>query len=266
MLMASCAAAGYLIAHLQTHPGYRERLGAALRHFLASGALLTAIGLLLSISALLATLSRSAAAGLGFAALCGAWLGRSRLRIERTNLPRALALVGAAALVLAAFIDVDGWLTRMHQTVGYAEFDRVTIWRNSLPIIRDFAVFGTGAGTYSQAMTHYQDARIWVDAMHGWAHFNNAHSHYVQLLCEGGVWLFAPAAVAAVSLARLGLRSIRADKGEVFWLRVGAAAGLCGIAFQSIWEVALTMPANAILFGALAGLLLFHRDAHRVRC
>lgn len=266
MLMASCAAAGYLIAHLHIHPAYRGRLRDALRHLLASGALLSAICLLISILALLATLSRSAAAGLGFAAVGGAWLGRARLRIERTNLPRVLAAVGTAMLLTAAFVDVDGWLARMQQSFAGAEFDRITIWRNSLPVISDFFVFGTGAGTYSQAMTHYQEARIWVGAMHGWAHFNNAHSHYVQLFCEGGVWLLAPAITAAVALMRLGLEAIGADKGEVFWLRVGAAAGLGGIALQSVWEVPLTLPANAILSGALAGLLVFRRDAHRAQC
>ena len=53
---------------------------------------------------------------------------------------------------------------------------------------------------------------------------------------------------------RLGRRSLRSDRGEMFWARVGAAAGLVGLAVQSIWEVALTMPANAVLGGVLAGL------------
>ena len=49
----------------------------------------------------------------------------------------------------------------------------------------------------------------------------------------------------------------------MFWVRVGAAAGLAGLAAQSIWEVSLTMPANAVLAGVLAGLLLYQRDAAR---
>ena len=46
----------------------------------------------------------------------------------------------------------------------------------------------------------------------------------------------------------------------MFWVRVGAAAGLAGLAVQSIWEMSLIMPANAVLAGVLAGLLLYQRE------
>jgi hypothetical protein len=46
----------------------------------------------------------------------------------------------------------------------------------------------------------------------------------------------------------------------MFWVRVGAAAGLAGLATQSLWEVALIMPANAVLAGVVGGLLLYRRD------
>ena len=96
----------------------------------------------------------------------------------------------------------------------------------------------------------------------GWAFFNNAHSQYLQLACEGGLLLAVPAIAALVFFARLALSSVRADKGETFWVRIGAAAGLFGLAVQGIWEVPLVMPANAILAGALAGLLTYRRDRH----
>jgi O-antigen ligase len=263
LLMASVASLGYLIAHLQIHPAYRERFGVALRHFLASGAMFTGICALIAVTALLMSLSRSGAAGFGVAALTGAWLGRSRLRIERTHLPKVLGAVGIAIVFLALFTDVEGWFTRFQESVGVGDFDRPTIWRESLPIFRDFFFTGTGAGTYSHAMTQYQQSRVWIGALHGWAHFNNAHSHYVQVACEGGLLLILPLAAAAAALVRVAIRTIRADKGEMFWVRIGAAAAIAGIAAQSVWEVSLLMPANAVLFGAIAGLLLYKRDPAR---
>jgi len=264
MLLASAASIGYVIAHLQIHPAYRERARVAITHFLASGALLSGICAVTSIGALLMTLSRSAAAGLGAAAMTGAWLGRERLRVERTSVPRILVLSGVAILALAAFIDVNGWLTRLQQSLEVTDrdFSRITIWRESLPILRDFPLSGTGAGTYGQAMMTYQQSRYWIGAMGGWAFFNNAHSQYVQMACEGGLLIVVPAIVALVLLGRLGLTLVRADKGEMFWVRIGAAAGLAGLAVQGIWEVPLVMPANAILAGALAGLLTYRRDGH----
>ena len=47
----------------------------------------------------------------------------------------------------------------------------------------------------------------------------------------------------------------------MFWVRVGAAAGLAGLAAQSIWEISLIMPANAVMAGVLGGLLLYRREA-----
>lgn len=265
LLLAVAISVGYLIAHLQIHPAYRMRFRTALRHFLASGALLSGICVLVAIATMLMTLSRSAAVGLGAAAVCGGWLGRSRLQIERSSMPRVLAAAGVAMLVVAAFIDVEGWFTRLQQSVGIEEagFARLTIWRESLPMVRDFFLFGTGAGTYGLAMNSYQQSRFWIGAMQGWAHFNNAHSHYLQILCEGGLLLLLPVLAAISVLVRLGIKAIGADKGEMFWARVGAMAGLVGIAVQSIWEVALIMPANAVLFAALAGLLLYRRDSSR---
>lgn len=262
LLMCGTVSAGYLTAHLHIHPAYRQRLRAAFTHFFASGALLLGLAVVTTIGTLLMTLSRSAAAGLGAAALTAGWLGRDRIRIERTNVPALSVLVGVAILLGAAFIDVESWMTRLQGSFGTSgeEFSRLTIWRESLPIIRDFPFTGSGAGTYGAAMAQYQQTRPWVGSMQQWAHFNNAHSHYVQVAVEGGLLLVVPVVAALGLLMRLGLDAIRADKGEMFWVRVGAAAGLVGLAVQSIWEVALILPANAVMAGVLGGLLLHRRD------
>lgn len=264
LLLASGPVTGYLIARVRTHPSQRP-FHASVGQIMSSGVAVTAIALMLIIGTLLSVLSRSAVAGLGAAGAAGWWLGRPRLSVERTSLPAALGFISAVLLLFVLFVDIDGWARRFqHSFAADVELSRLTIWRESLSIVRDFWATGTGAGTYSEAMTHYQESRVWVGSMQRWAHFNNAHSHYLQLLTEGGALLALPVAWALYCLAFLGIAAIRADKGEMFWVRIGAAAGLAGIAVQSIWEVALTMPANAVLVGALTGLLLYHRDAYAV--
>lgn len=262
LLLVVAATVGYLIAHLRIHPAYRQGPRAAMRRFFASGGLLSAIGVFIMIGAILMTLSRSAVVGLGAGALFGGWIGKPRMRFERTRMPALLIGLGLAMLLLSVFVDTDAWLTRVQQSRGLVGegFDRVTIWRESLPIIRDFYLAGTGAGSFGEAMGQYQQTRIWLGSMQQWAHFNTAHSHFVQLAVEGGLLLALPVLAAMIVLARLGLTAIRTDKGEVFWMRVGAAAGLVGIAVQSIWEVPLIMPANAVLAAVLAGFLLHRRD------
>jgi len=79
------------------------------------------------------------------------------------------------------------------------------------------------------------------------------------VLAEGGLLLVTPVLIALGAALSLGRRAVRDDKGEMQWARIGAAGGLIGIAVQSIWETSLVMPANAILCGAVAGLLLYQR-------
>jgi putative inorganic carbon (HCO3(-)) transporter len=265
LLLVAAPVAGYCIARMHIHPARRGPWRDSIGQIMSSGAVFTTVGALIMVGVLLLTLSRSALAGLGCAALVGWLLGRRRLRIERTSVPALLGAVGVTTLMLVLFVDIDGWATRLEQSFTFSPvaFSRITIWRESLPIIGDFWLTGTGAGTYSNAMTVYQQTRMWVGSMQSWAHFNNAHSYYIQVATEGGLLLGLPALATLVAIVALGRRAVRADKGEMFWVRIGAAAGLAGLAVQSIWEVALIMPANAALAGMLLGLLLYHRESGR---
>lgn len=267
LLMVAAPVVGYCIARLNTRPSRRGQWRKSIGQIMSSGAIFTGIAAMGMIGVLLLTLSRSALAGLGCAAVAGWWLGQPRLRMERTSVPGLLGLVGAVILMTVLFVDVDGWATRVGHTFDTraAGFSRLTIWRETISVVQDFWLTGTGAGTYSDTMTLYQQTRVWVGSMQRWAHFNNAHSFYLQVASEGGLLLALPAVATLLATAMLGWRAVRADKGEMFWVRVGAFAGLAGVAVQSVWEVALVMPANAALAGMLAGLLLYQREVTGTR-
>jgi O-antigen ligase len=258
LLLIAGPVCGYVIAHLRIHPAYRQRFRTGLKQFLTSGAMVTAMAAIVVVGVLLLTLSRSGAAGLGAAAIFGWRVGRKRLLVERTNLPVILAVAGVALLAAVLFVDITGWLTRLEESFQVSgDRNRITIWRESLPIVRDFWLAGTGAGTFSDAMVKYQQTRVWVGSMSQWAHFNNAHSHYVQVAAEGGLLLVIPAVSAL--MAAVGRRVLHEDRGEMQWARIGAIGGLIGIGVQSVWETSLVMPANAILFGIVAALALYQR-------
>jgi O-antigen ligase len=127
--------------------------------------------------------------------------------------------------------------------------DRVTIWRDTVPVVRNFWLTGTGAGTYQTAMAVYQRSSPGVL-------FNQAHNHYLQVLTEGGLLAFVPMLVGLGALARVARARLVADRSAMFWLRAGAASGLAGVAVQSVWETGLTTPANAALAALLAAILL----------
>jgi O-antigen ligase len=130
--------------------------------------------------------------------------------------------------------------------------NRLTIWRATMPIVRDFWLTGTGAGTYQRAMFVYQRSSRAV-------YFNQAHNHYLQIAAEGGVLLAAAVILALAAFLRVARARLTADKSGLFWIRAGAACGLGAVALQSVWETGLVMPANAALAALLAALVVFER-------
>jgi O-antigen ligase len=167
--------------------------------------------------------------------------------------PGAIAL--AAAFGVIAYADLDRLLSRLEETRHLGLAHRVAIWRDSLGIIRDFPLTGTGAGTFSTAMRLYQT----TDRTYYW---NEAHNHYVQVTAEGGVLLVIPALVAFASLTTAGARALRRTDDPLYWMRLGASASLGAVAIQSIWETGLTLPANGML-AAVAAAILVHIPRHR---
>ncbi len=179
------------------------------------------------VGVLLLTLSRSALAGLGVRGdrRLVARDGRG-MRIERTSLPAA-ARHGGAPLS-------DGGAVRRRRRLGDARCSRAstpsrrrsaasTIWRESLPIVRDFWLTGTGAGTYSDAMTVYQQiARLGrLDAALG-ALQQRAFASTCRSPAKAGCCSAFRRSARSRAVAMLGWRAVRADKGEMFWVRVGA--------------------------------------------
>ena len=262
LLLASAVAAGYFVAHLRLRLARHGPLADQIRRVLGT----RAAGLFAAISAmaavLLLTLSRSGAVGLGAATMSFWWVARRRVDWPRTGWALT-GIAGAALLMGAAVVDLDAWAARLDHTftAGPRPDGRLVIWRESWPIVRDFWLTGAGAGTYGTAMLTYQQSRIWVPHLAAWAHFNQAHNHPLQVLAEGGLLLALPAAMAGAGLIAAGRRALAGDRTEIFWIRAGAAAGLAGVAVQSLWEIPLTMPANAVLAAVLAAILLHHPRA-----
>jgi O-antigen ligase len=252
LLMAASITAGYLVAHLRSHR-LEEHTSARLiiRDLIADGSALFLSGALgVMLLALVASLSRAALLGAGAAVVFAFVATRGRKR--DASFAVGLAVLGVAMLA-AVWSNREGLLGRIN--IGAAEVGRPVIWAETLPVVRDFWLTGTGVGTYGTAMLRYQQTRpdTW---------FNQAHNEYLQLLAEGGVLLAVPVACALAAWFGLARRRMRANTDHIEWIRVGAAAGLCGVAVQSVFETGLRMPANAFLCAVLAAIVV-HESRHK---
>jgi O-antigen ligase len=256
-IMAAPLVAGYLAAHSAAHHRaggalpWRRRLTTVLDGraiWLTASLALLAIGLV-------TTLSRSGFFGMGIALMCGAALGARRRDAGGRISPGVWMAAAVGVVIVLAISRVDPVaLVHRVSAAGRSAADRAVIWRDTLPLIRDFWLTGTGAGTYETAMLVYQRAQVG-------ARFNQAHNQYLQLAAEGGLLLGVPLAVAIAAFARRAHRALVSDDSGMYWIRAGALSGLAGVAAQGLFETGLTTPANALL-AAVCAAVVIHAPAH----
>jgi O-antigen ligase len=248
---------GYLLAHLSAHKR-REMKGGSwhqrLLQLFDARSIWLAASICLMLVALVASLSRAGMAGLLAAIVLGSYL-----RGRRTGSPAATWAVAALSLALvAAAIRVNPLeVLQRFGAAGGAAADRLAIWRATMPVVKDFWLTGTGAGTFETVMLVYQRTPSLF-------RINAAHNHYLQVAAEGGLLIGIPVAAALVLFVRAALKALAGDDSGMYYLRAGALSGLFGVAVQSLVETGLTIPANAVL-AAIAAAMVVHRSAPRVR-
>ena len=255
LVLVICVVGGYLAMHVRAHMGERLRQGthATLVALSDAPALFALVSLGAMLLTLAATLSRSGFIALVAATVVGTSLARrDHVRSAWIGAATAAALVGAAA-----WMNVEGLAERVVSSVSAAEPEavgRLVIWRETIGIIRQFLLLGTGVGTFADAMFVYQKTARQVL-------FNHAHNEYLQVAAEGGAVMVAAIGTGLVLLARAARGCLAADDGSHRFLRIGACAGLAAVAVQSLWETGLRAPANLLLAAVLAGLAVADRES-----
>ena len=204
--------------------------------------------LLMSVS-LVMTVSRSGALCFAAALVVTGWV---TMRRQRGGLRRAVVstyLVFVAVVVLG-LAGVDALAQRFAAGLSQLEVGRRAIWEDTIVMMADFPLVGTGLNTYGRVIPFYRD-RFQLGAV-------EAHNDYLQILSEGGALLTIPVAVAIGLLVREAVRRFREERvgTRAYWIRLGAITGLVAIALQEVVEFSLQMP------GKRSALLRARRD-HR---
>ena len=242
LLMGIPLCFGYLMARLANERAPSE----SLRHTFDARTVWLATAGTAMVLALAWSFSRSGIAAFAVSSVVMVGATRARLDPLRTVWVAGLALLGLAAVITLA--DVGAVLNRFADGIGAGRLGRLAIWRDTLPVIADFFVTGSGIGTYQTAMLIYQTG----DRTY---YYNQAHNEILQVASEGGLLIVLPAAIALAAFVGVAARRLKADGTGIFWIRAGAAAGLASVALQSVWETGLRVPANALLAAVLAAIL-----------
>ena len=126
--------------------------------------------------------------------------------------------------------------------------NRLTILRDSLPIIRQHLWFGTGLGTFPTIYPAYR-------SFYSESFVNAGHNDYLQLIVETGL-LGALAFLSFVWIyTRRFARRVREwPFDQLATLQMAAAISCLGLLVHSVVDFNLHIPANAALFFVLLAI------------
>ena len=252
MLMALPVALGYFFALVSRGVQNRQP---GMRNFVlwfsteqASRALLTAFAILVMALSLVLTMSRSGMmAGMAAILVAAAVAAKHQKGASRRTL--TLSYLGFLIIGVVSWVGLDQITARFAEMDPTSINERPAIWADTIVIVKDFWLTGTGLNTYGISTLFYQTS---VPGKH----LGEAHNDYLQLAAEGGLLLGIPIGMTIAAFAWEVRRRFRQDVGSIWWIRLGAVIGLLAIALQSIGEFSLQMPGNAALFAVVAGIAI----------
>ena len=250
--------AGYLLMVIPLSVGFllsREEFQAfhfrGWRNWLASvhgKTLLIGFGAIIMILSLFFTASRMGITSLFFSFILIVILIRSVHGEKKVSGVPILILV--LALIWAAWIGLDVTINRFFEITESFEA-RWTLWMNTLQIVRDFPLLGSGLGTFPQVFPRYRTFHVIGLATH-------AENDFLQVTSEAGLVGMGLLLILFVSIfykALSGVRTIsRGDPAR--YIGMGGLVGILALMLHSTVEANIQIPANSFLFTFIVALVL----------
>ena len=227
--------------------------------------LLSGLVALLALAGILLSLSRSgwasAAAGLmAFVVMLLRWRGAERtrpgLRRHSTVESRwAVAVIAFLVVLSVVFVGPAGrgsvdkrWQATTVQEVSLDS--RMSIWRDTVRMVKDFPLFGVGLGGWQDLFARYQTPP-W-----SWWIYREAHNDYLELLAETGIAGFALLAWFFYRCGRVLFTSAGWFSTRARPMFYGFLSALAVMALHEFFDFSMQIPANALLFVLLLALAL----------
>ena len=219
----------------------------------ANELVLVAVSVVLMALSLVLSMSKSGIMCLAFALGALGWVA---VRRHGTR-SRRLLITGYSGFVLLASVgwaDIDLVGQEFYAASWSTVSGRLGGWRDTLHIVQDFPLTGTGLGTYETAILGYYN-----EQHGGW---RRAHNDYLQIAAEGGLLLGVPIVLTIFFFVREVRRRFceKAEDTQTYWLRAGAVTGLIAMAIQEVVEFSLQVLGIVALFAVLAAIAIHQPD------
>jgi len=122
--------------------------------------------------------------------------------------------------------------------------NRPWAWKDSLNILKDFPIFGSGLGTFGYIFPQYRS--FYLQARYAYA-----HNDYLQALVECGVLGFSIVLWGIIAFSRAAFKYSKKDNISLCLLTSVVAIGI-----HSFFDFNLHIPANAIMLVIIISLLI----------
>jgi len=120
---------------------------------------------------------------------------------------------------------------------------RPKVWKDSLNIVKDFPILGSGLGTYENIFPKYKSFSQQVIYLY-------THNDYLQALTESGALGFSIILWGIITFSITIFRYVKKDS-----MTLCLSASVLAIGIHSFFDFNLHIPANAVILSIIIGLL-----------
>ncbi len=240
---------GYLVSTLISKPS--ESRKAKLRHFLETmlnGKAVIRIALAIMVIALVMSRSRMGNTAF-FAAMTIVGISALLLMKKRS---KGLTILIISMFVIDVFI-VSAWFgldkvkERLENT-ALSQETRDEVVRDSIPLLGDYAITGTGMGSFYSVFPGYKS-----DDVQGF--YDHAHNDYLQFGIEAGAVATLLLFLLPVLALKTAINAMRKRQNSLMQgLAFGCSMAIIGMSIHMSVDFPLQAPANTVLFIVILAL------------
>ncbi len=172
-------------------------------------------------------------------------------------------LVCLVILVILFSVGWFGWdfiferFEEIRNSDGFIQDNRIPVWQDSIRIIRDFSLTGTGFGTFVDIYPGYR-------TVEGNLLFDHAHNDYLEFWACGGIVSVLLCAWFLFSVVYQTLQRVRKRRdNQAVFIYIGSITGIIAILIHSITDFNMQNGANGLYFFFLAGLCVSAANTRR---
>jgi len=173
------------------------------------------------------------------------------LKVRRKSWGMVIVSLAALAVGFSLWIGIGTVVFRFQQ-MGQSSYlhtsERSMIWSDTLHLLRENPILGTGLGTFGEALRPFQTRLVNM-------YIDHAHNDYLEFASDTGAvgfsLLFLPIFYLLGRMIIVFLKDPRRYRGAIL---LGCIGSTLGLLIHSLTDFNLHIPANALIFAVVLGI------------